>query len=226
MSRRETTPVKPEEERDSEAERMVRFQLEGRGIRDARVLDAMRRVPRRRFVPPGRARDAYADFPVDIGHGQTISQPYMAAFMTEALELKGGEKVLEIGTGSGYQTAILAELAGEVFSIERVPELSAAAARILAGLGYANVRLSTGDGGAGLESMAPFDRILVTAAAPTVPRRLAGQLADNGIMVVPVGDYRFSQALVIVRRIGTHLETRGSIGCRFVPLIGEGGFEG
>jgi protein-L-isoaspartate(D-aspartate) O-methyltransferase len=150
----------------------------------------------------------------------------MAAYMTQALELGGGERVLEIGTGSGYQTALLAELAGEVFSIERVPELSAAAARVLESLGYSNVHLSTGDGGTGLPERSPFDRIMVTAAAPAVPRKLAEQLADNGIMAVPVGDYRFSQALVIVRRIGTRIETHQGIGCRFVPLIGEGGFEG
>ncbi len=216
------TPV----DKSSAAERMTKLQLEARGITDTRVLDAMRRVPRHLFIPAGRGGDAYGDFPVGIGHGQTISQPYMVAYMTEALELHGRERVLEIGTGSGYQTALLAELAAEVFSVERVPELSAAAARVLESLGYANVRLVTGDGGEGLAAHAPFDRIMVTAAAPSVPPKLAEQLADNGIMAVPVGDYRFSQVLVIVKRIGNRVETRESIGCRFVPLIGEGGFEG
>jgi protein-L-isoaspartate(D-aspartate) O-methyltransferase len=149
----------------------------------------------------------------------------MVGLMTEALELKGTERVLEIGTGSGYQTAILAELAAEIFSVERIPELLAAAQRALGDMGYSNIRVFEGDGGAGLEPYAPFDRILVTAAAPKVPSRLCGQLTDNGIMVVPVGDYRFSQVLMIVRRVGARLETRESIGCRFVPLIGEGGFE-
>jgi protein-L-isoaspartate(D-aspartate) O-methyltransferase len=207
------------------ADRMVRLHLEARGISDARVLAAMRVVPRHDFVPPGKRGDAYGDFPIPIGSGQTISQPYMVAFMTEALGLTGKEKVLEIGTGSGYQTAVLAEMAAEVFSMERVPELHAGAAKVLRGLGYANIRLFLGDGGAGLPAHAPFDRILVTAAAPAVPPLLSRQLGDNGVLEVPVGDYRFSQVLVIVRRIGNRLETTNSIGCRFVPLLGEGGFE-
>lgn len=204
---------------------MVKLQLEARGITDARVLEAMRRVPRHLFVPSGHRSEAYGDFPVSIGHGQTISQPYMVAFMTEALELRGGERVLEIGTGSGYQTAVLAELCAELYSIERVSSLLEAARRTLSETGYSGVHLLLGDGGEGLAEHAPFDRILVTAAAPSVPGKLAEQLADNGIMAVPVGDYRFSQVLVIVRRVGGRLETRQSIGCRFVPLIGEGGFE-
>jgi protein-L-isoaspartate(D-aspartate) O-methyltransferase len=204
---------------------MVRSQLEARGIKDPGVCEAMRRVPRSLFVSPGHRRDAYGDFPVSIGHGQTISQPYMVAVMTEALRLTGKERVLEIGTGSGYQTAILAELSSHVYSIERIPELFASAERTLADLGYRNVRLLIGDGGKGLPQYAPFDRILVTAAAPSVPRLLTEQLADNGIMAVPVGDYRFSQILVIVQRIGGRIEQREGIGCRFVPLVGEGGFE-
>jgi protein-L-isoaspartate(D-aspartate) O-methyltransferase len=205
---------------------MVKLQLEARGIVDERVLEAMRRIPRHLFIPAGHKGDAYGDYPVSLGHGQTISQPYMVAFMTEALLLTGQELVLEIGTGSGYQTAVLAELAGEIYSIERVPELFTSAGRILEELGYENVHLVLGDGGIGLPEHAPFHRILVTAAAPSVPRALTEQLADNGIMVVPVGDYRFSQVLMIVRRIGGRIETRESIGCRFVPLVGEGGFEG
>ncbi len=204
---------------------MVRLQLEARGLTDRRVLKAMLSVPRHRFVPAGKKGDAYGDFPVPIGCGQTISQPYMVAFMTEALALTGTEKVLEVGTGSGYQTAVLAELAAEVYSVERIPELYAAARDTLESLAYPNVHLVLGDGGAGLPPYAPFDRILVTAAAPSVPSTLSEQLADNGIMAVPVGDYRFSQVLVIVRRIGNRIETTQSIGCRFVPLVGEGGFE-
>jgi protein-L-isoaspartate(D-aspartate) O-methyltransferase len=204
---------------------MVKLQIEARGIFDRRVRDVMGQVPRHRFLPPGNERDAYADFPLAIGHGQTISQPYMVAVMTEALDLTGRERALEIGTGSGYQTAVLAELCSEVYSIERIPELLAAARRTLGDLGYANIRLLEGDGSKGFPQEAPFDRILVTAAAPEVPRILTSQLADNGIMVVPVGDYRFSQILVIVRKIGGRIERRESIGCRFVPLIGEGGFE-
>jgi protein-L-isoaspartate(D-aspartate) O-methyltransferase len=204
---------------------MVRLQLRERGIADERVLDAMARVPRALFVPPGHRSNAYADFPIPIGHGQTISQPYMAAFMTEALELTGKEKVLEIGTGSGYQTAVLAELSGSVYSIERVPQLQSAAERVLKEAGYSNVRFFLGDGSAGLPEHAPFDRILVTAAAPSIPAALSAELADNGIIVVPVGDYRFSQVLVIGRRVGKRIDTRESIGCRFVPLVGTGGFE-
>jgi protein-L-isoaspartate(D-aspartate) O-methyltransferase len=207
------------------AERMVRLQLEARGISDSRVLEAMTRVPRDRFVPSGQKANAYEDFPVSIGHGQTISQPYMVAFMVEALGLTGREKVLEVGTGSGYQAAVLSQCASQVFTIERVPELLAAAQRRLAELGYANVKAVLGDGGAGLPEKAPFDRIIVSAAAPSVPQVLQMQLADNGVMVVPVGDYRFSQVLMILRRTADRFETRQSIGCRFVPLIGEGGFE-
>jgi protein-L-isoaspartate(D-aspartate) O-methyltransferase len=205
--------------------RMVDLQLKARGIADRRVLDAMLRVPRRLFVPSGHRADAYEDYPIAIGHGQTISQPYMVAFMTEALELTGEEKVLEIGTGSGYQTAVLAELSASVYSVERVQALHSAAGRVLGELGYANISLFLGDGGAGIPEHAPFDRILVTAAAPSIPPALADELSDNGIIVVPVGDYRFSQVLVIGRRVGKRIDTRESIGCRFVPLVGKWGFE-
>jgi protein-L-isoaspartate(D-aspartate) O-methyltransferase len=205
---------------------MVRRQIEGRGIADARLLEAMRRIPRHRFVPSAGLEDAYGDFPLPIGHGQTISQPYIVAVMTEALALRGSERVLEVGTGSGYQTAVLAELAARVYSIERVPELAAAARKALLSLGYDNVRFAVGDGCEGWPARAPFDRILVAAAAPAVPPALAEQLADNGIMVIPIGDSRLSQDLVVVRRIGASLEQERSIGCRFVPLIGKGGFEG
>ncbi len=203
---------------------MVKLQIENRDITDARVLEAMRSVPRHAFVPPGSRATAYGDFPVPIGHGQTISQPYMVAFMTQALRLRGTEKVLEVGTGSGYQTAVLAVLAASVYTVERIPTLAAMAQRNVTGLGLPNVFFRTGDGGSGWPEEAPFDRILVTAAAPSVPAALRGQLADNGILVVPVGDWRRSQIIVSVSRTGASFVSQESIGCRFVPLIGEGGF--
>jgi len=212
--------------KNAEAERMVRLQIENRDIKDQHVLDAMRSVPRHEFVPAAHRATAYADYPVPIGHGQTISQPYMVAFMTQELSLSGGEKVLEIGTGSGYQAAILGMIAASVFTVERIPELAAMAERTLGSLGFTNVTFKTADGGPGWPEEAPFDRILVTAAAPTVPTALRGQLADNGILVVPVGDWRRSQIIVVVRRIGASFVSQESIGCRFVPLIGEGGFAG
>ncbi len=198
---------------------MVHFQLAARDIRDARVLAAMGRVPRNRFVPAGRRADAWGDWPVPIGHGQTISQPYMVAVMTQALGLGGSERVLEVGTGSGYQAAILAELAAEVYSVERIPELADVARSTLAELGYRNVTVLTGDGAEGLADHAPFDGILVAAAAPAVPARLREQLADNGTLVVPVGPSGEVQVLVTVRRIGASFQVTEGIGCRFVPLI-------
>jgi protein-L-isoaspartate(D-aspartate) O-methyltransferase len=211
-------------EQNAAAERMVKLQLEKRDIRDARVLDAMRRVPRHLFVPPGSRSLAYEDHPIPIGQGQTISQPYMVAFMTQALELRGGERVLEIGTGSGYQTAILAEICREVFSIERIHELAEAAESALTALGYRNIRLLVGDGSEGWPAQAPFDGILVAAAAPSIPQKLRDQLADNGIMVIPVGDWRRTQEILVARRTGGTVTVERSIGCRFVPLIGAGGF--
>ena len=203
---------------------MVKLQIENRDVRDARVLEVMRRVPRHLFVPPGGRSVAYEDHPVSIGQGQTISQPYMVAFMTQALELRGGERVLEVGTGSGYQTAILAELCRAVFTIERIPELAAAAESALAALGYANISLRVGDGSEGWPEHAPFDGILVAAAAPSIPPRLREQLADNGIMVIPVGDWHRTQEILVARRTGGTVTVERSIGCRFVPLIGAGGF--
>ncbi len=206
------------------AERMVRLQLEHRDISDERVRAAMRNVPRHLFVPPGSRSSAYDDHPVPIGHGQTISQPYMVAFMTQALELRHGERVLEIGTGSGYQTAVLAELCAAVWSIERIAPLAERAAAVLAELRYDNVTLRTADGSQGWQEEAPFDRILVTAAAPSVPEPLVRQLSDNGILVVPVGDWRRFQELVVVRRTAGAVSVERSVGCRFVPLIGSAGF--
>jgi protein-L-isoaspartate(D-aspartate) O-methyltransferase len=211
-------------EQNPAAERMVRLQLERRDIVDARVCDAMRRIPRHLFVPPGSGASAYDDHPVSIGHGQTISQPYMVAFMTQALQLRAGQRVLEVGTGSGYQTAVLAELCAAVYSVERIPELAEHASRILAALGYANIVLRTADGSEGWREEAPFDRIIVTAAAPSIPTALVNQLADNGILVLPVGDWRRNQELVVARRTAGTVSVERSVGCRFVPLIGSAGF--
>ena len=216
--------MQPANWENAAAERMVKLQIENRDVRDARVLEVMRRVQRHLFVPPGSRSVAYEDHPVSISHGQTISQPYMVAFMTQALELRGGERVLEVGTGSGYQTAILAELCKAVFTIERIPELAAAAESALAALGYANISLRVGDGSEGWPEHAPFDGILVAAAAPSIPRRLREQLADNGVMVIPVGDWRRTQEILVARKTGGAVTVERSIGCRFVPLIGAGGF--
>jgi len=203
---------------------MVRLQIQCRDVGDERVLEAMRRVPRHLFVPPGSRGAAYQDHPIGIGHGQTISQPYMVAVMTAALELRGGERVLEVGTGSGYQAAVLAELCGLVYGVERVPELARQARRVLEELGYANVTLRTGDGSEGWPEEAPFDRIIVAAAAPRIPPALAAQLADNGVLVLPVGDWRRGQELIVARRTAGTLSVAHGLGCRFVPLIGRGGF--
>jgi protein-L-isoaspartate(D-aspartate) O-methyltransferase len=204
---------------------MVRFQIEPRGVRDARVLDAMRRVPRNRFVPAAHRADAWADRPVSIGRGQTISQPFMVALMTEALGLRGTERVLEVGTGSGYQAAVLGELAAEVFTVERIAELAGTAARTLEDLGCANVTVVIGDGCRGLIEHAPFDAILVAAAAPAVPGALQGQLADGGTLVVPIGESAGVQVLTMVRREGSRFSIEEGTGCRFVPLVGEGAFD-
>ncbi|MBN1836905.1 MAG: protein-L-isoaspartate(D-aspartate) O-methyltransferase [Spirochaetales bacterium] len=201
------------------ARRMVQAQIRARGIRDERVLDVMSRLPRESFVSGAVAADAYGDFPLSIGYGQTISQPYMVALMTQELALSGDERVLEVGTGSGYQTAILAELALEVYTIELVGPLLRRARRTLDRLGCANVHFKVGDGSRGWPEAAPFDRIIVAAAASSVPHALTEQLADNGIMVIPVGDSRSFQTLMILTRSGRHIESREGIGCRFVPLI-------
>ncbi|HXF75664.1 MAG TPA: protein-L-isoaspartate(D-aspartate) O-methyltransferase [Methylomirabilota bacterium] len=167
---------------------MVERQLRQRGIKDERVLAAMGRLPRHSFVPERQRSSAYEDRPLPIGEGQTISQPYVVAFMTERLELRGGERVLEIGTGSGYQAAVLAELAAQVFSIEILPKLSERAKKILAELGYRNIELKVGDGFYGWEEKAPFDAILLTAAAPKIPDPLWRQLKEGGRLVMPLGD--------------------------------------
>ena len=203
---------------------MVQTQLKGRGIKDRLVLDAMGKVPRHEFVPPERAGRAYADGPLPIGCGQTISQPYMVAVMTEALCMKGGEKILEIGTGSGYQAAVLAEIAGQVYSIERHATLANRAECILKELGYSNVHITAGDGTVGLDDEAPFDGIIVTAGAPSVPESLKWQLKEGGRLVIPVGG-RFMQSLLRITKRGDFYDQEDLLGCVFVPLIGAEGWE-
>jgi protein-L-isoaspartate(D-aspartate) O-methyltransferase len=203
---------------------MVERQIKARGVSDPLVLAAMRRVPRHLFVPEEYADSAYDDRPLPIGEGQTISQPYMVAIMTETLKLKGGEKVLEIGTGSGYQSAILAEIADHVVTIERKEDLQKEAARLLRELGYANVESVLGDGSRGHVARAPYDGIIVTAGAPQVPESLVGQLALGGRLVIPVGN-AFHQTLTRVTRTEGGKETESLEGCVFVPLIGEYGWE-
>lgn len=205
-------------------ERMVREQLLGRDITDSRVLEAMRRVPRHRFVPPELQAAAYRDTPLPIGSNQTISQPYIVAFMTQLLELRPSDVVLEIGTGSGYQTAVLCELAEFVYTLERYPQLAQHASEMLDELGYENVELHIGDGSQGLPDMAPFDAILVTAAAPVIPGPLRAQLADGGRMVLPIGDDQ-SQVLERVRRSGDRWKIEEQIPVMFVPLYGRHGFQ-
>lgn len=202
---------------------MIREQLIARDIVDERVLKAMDCVPREAFVSEALRARAYEDSPLPIGEEQTISQPYMVALMTELLRLKGDEKVLEIGTGSGYQTAILAELAGKVFSIERSFTLSQKARKNLENLGYTNVLLRVGDGTIGWAEFAPYDRIIVTAGAPDVPQSLLKQLSEGGIMVVPAGD-RAHQDLKVITKTKSGLDIRSGGGCVFVPLIGREGW--
>jgi protein-L-isoaspartate(D-aspartate) O-methyltransferase len=204
---------------------MVVTQLIPRGIKDERVLRAMRKVPRHLFMPESVRYSAYEDMAMSIGEGQTISQPYMVAIMTELLELTGVERVLEIGTGSGYQAAILAELAAEVYTMERIAALADRASERLKALGYENIHVVVGDGTQGLDNVAPFDRIIVTAAAPTLPPPLITQLKEGGIIVAPVGE-RFSQILLKGRKVNDHLEEAYHTHCAFVPLIGEHGWKG
>ncbi|AEH45017.1 protein-L-isoaspartate O-methyltransferase [Thermodesulfatator indicus DSM 15286] len=205
-------------------ERMVQTQIAARGIKDPRVLAAMLKVPRHLFVEEALKDQAYGDYPLPIGEGQTISQPYIVALMTEALELKGPEKVLEIGTGSGYQAAILAELARWVYSIERYPSLARRAKKILESLGYNNVIIKVGDGTKGWPEAAPFDAIIVTAAGPKIPEPLIEQLKDGGRLVMPVGD-EWSQYLIKVTKKGDQLIKENLGAVRFVKLVGEYGFE-
>lgn len=208
---------------DQARARMVEEQLVARGISNERVLEAMRHVPRHLFVPESRRSQAYYDRPLSIGYGQTISQPYIVAFMTAALELTGNEKVLEIGTGSGYQAAVLSRVARRVISVECIEELANSAQATLSSLGYNTVKVVYGDGGAGYQDEAPFDAIMLTAAAPEVPIPLRHQLADAGRLVGPVGS-RYDQVLVRLRRQGDDWE-RDTLGpVIFVPLTGRHGW--
>lgn len=203
---------------------MLQEQLRARGIDATAVLDAIRAVPRHEFVPDDLRADAYEDTPLPIGRDQTISQPFMVAYMTQILDLSPTDTVLEIGTGSGYQTAILSRLARHVYSLERFRDLARQASERLARLGYDNVDIHVGDGSQGLADMAPFDAILVTAAAPTIPGPLEGQLSRNGgRLVVPVGEK--NQVLKVVIRRGDHFNRRRVMGVKFVPLIGRYGFK-
>jgi protein-L-isoaspartate(D-aspartate) O-methyltransferase len=214
----------PEDDYTAERARMVDRQITPRGVSDPRVLAAMRKVPRHRFIPAHLWDQAYGDYPLPIGEDQTISQPYIVALMTELLELKATDKVLEIGTGSGYQAAILAELAAQVYSIDRVASLLARAEQILTALGYTNIKTRVGDGTLGWPEEMPFDAIIVTAGAPQVPRPLTEQLALGGRLVIPVGD-TWSQTLTRIRKTTEGLKFEYHGGCRFVRLIGEYGWE-
>jgi protein-L-isoaspartate(D-aspartate) O-methyltransferase len=205
-------------------QKMVDEQISRRGIKNQRVLDAFLKVERDRFVPDNEKQRAYSDCPLPIGLNQTISQPYIVAYMTEALQLIGKERVLEIGTGSGYQTAILAELAKSVYSIERLPELSERANELLISLGYGNIHLKVGDGTLGWEEEAPFDRIIIAAATPEAPAPLAEQLREGGRMVYPQGGL-FQQELTIAVKVNGVLEAERLCGCMFVPLIGKHGIK-
>ncbi len=204
-------------------ERMVATQIVRRGIRDERVLAALLDVPRHAFVPPHLQHGAYDDRPLPIGEGQTISQPYIVASMTASLAPEPGHRVLEIGTGSGYQAAILARLAADVVTIERHASLAARASEVFRELGFTNVRVIVGDGTEGYEPAAPYDRILVTAGAPAVPESLKQQLADGGRLVLPVGPAGFQNVRIVDRQGDTYLEREGE-GCVFVPLIGRHGW--
>ncbi|HEY0022909.1 MAG TPA: protein-L-isoaspartate(D-aspartate) O-methyltransferase [Longimicrobium sp.] len=210
-------PTKARDPYARERAQMVREQLHARGIRNDAVLDAVRRVPRHLFVPPESQGQAYADHPLPIGFEQTISQPYIVGYMTEAARVSAGSRVLEIGTGSGYQAAVLAEIAGEVYSIEIVPELAERARALLAELGYRNVHVRAGDGYAGWREHAPFDAILVTAAPDHVPPALVEQLAVNGRMVIPVGTGE--QEMRVITKTPAGVVEERTMDVRFVPLV-------
>lgn len=213
----------PEDDFAQEREAMVETQILGRGIKDPRVLDAMRKVPRHVFVPDHLKPQAYEDRPLKIGSGQTISQPYMVGLMTALLDVHPGHRVLEVGTGSGYQAAILAHLTSEVYTIERIAFLSSRAREVLGQIGVDNVSVETRDGTLGWPEKAPFDRILVTAGAPEIPVALEEQLAIGGKLVCPVGTSE-RQMLMIVYRTQEGWVREESVGCMFVPLIGKGGW--
>lgn len=204
--------------------RMVEGQLIARGIKNKNVIEAFYKIERHKFLPADLVKSAYADSPLAIGEGQTISQPYIVALMTEYLELTGREKVLEIGTGSGYQTAILAELSAEVYSIERIDCLAKNAEALLAGLGYQNIKIKIADGTLGWQEFAPFDRIIIAAASPQVPLKLAEQLKESGRLILPLGG-PISQTLTLIEKQSGELKVTEICACVFVPLIGEYGYQ-
>jgi protein-L-isoaspartate(D-aspartate) O-methyltransferase len=201
---------------------MVEEQLIPRGIRNQRVLDVFYKVERHKFIPEEQRDNAYADFPIPIGAGQTISQPYIVALMTECLDLSGGEKILEIGTGSGYQAAILAQLSKEVYSIERFELLAKKAKMLFDELGYKNIKLKIGDGTLGWGEEAMFDRIIITAASPEIPSPLIEQLKDGGKLILPLGEI-LSQVLTLFEKKDNKLYSHEICGCMFVPLVGKFG---
>ena len=204
-------------------EKMVEEQIKARGIKDKRVLEVFLEVPRHQFVPPELRKEAYNDYPLPIGEGQTISQPFMVALMTELLELKGREKVLEIGTGSGYQTAILAKLSTQVYTVERIDSLLKRAKEVLDRLGFKNIFYKAGDGSEGWKEYSPFDRIIVTAASPEIPSPLLDQMEEKGKLVIPVGT-RYSQDLVRIVKERGRFKEKNFGPCVFVPLVGEFGW--
>lgn len=216
-----TEPQHGSRDWDADRRRMVDEQLRARDIRSARVLDAMLTVPRHLFVPESQRADAYADSPLPIGHNQTISQPYIVAFMTQALDLARDHRVLEVGTGSGYQAAVLGALAKEVYTIEIVPPLAERARMTLSALGYRNIQVRTGNGYLGWPEHAPYDRIMVTAAPEEVPAALLQQLKVGGLMAIPVG--KVNQELRILRRTATGTETLSTLPVRFVPMTNKPG---
>jgi len=218
------TGISDERYFESRRKEMVEIQIRKRGIRDERVLGAMEKVPRHRFVPEDLKERAYDDCPLPIGENQTISQPYIVALMTEALALSGSEKVLELGTGSGYQAAVLCELAKFVVTVERIETLAKRAEATLTSIGYKNFRVVVGDGTLGYPDEAPYQRVIITAATPEFPRPVIEQLEEGGIIVAPVGG-PFEQELVKGIKKGRRLEKFFLGGCRFVKLIGEYGFE-
>lgn len=223
MPERERNVAAPHDEFGFVRRQMVERQIGERGIRDQRVLAAMMAIPRHAFVPRERMSDAYADAPLAIGDGQTISQPFMVAAMADLVALRGGERVLEIGAGSGYQAAVLSLLAREVIAIEALPRLAHVARERLARLGYANVQIIEGDGSSGWAPGAPYDAIVVSAAAPSVPPPLFDQLTEGGRIVIPVGDSECQQVLRIAKRDGKVVRD-GLYHCRFVPLVGRYGW--
>ncbi|MFA6142446.1 MAG: protein-L-isoaspartate(D-aspartate) O-methyltransferase [Candidatus Omnitrophota bacterium] len=208
---------------DEMRQAMVRDQLITRGISDSRVLSAFSKVPRHKFISDEYFEASYSDYPLPIAANQTISQPYMVALMTERLGVKEGDRILEVGTGSGYQMAILAELAREVYSVERAEELAHNSRITLEGLGYKNFKIKTGDGSLGWIEHAPYDGIIVTAGAPGVPESLLGQLKDGGRLIIPIGSY-FKQVLTMVEKKNNLLTTTEVCGCVFVPLLGKEGW--